>query len=54
LGAFGDLTQRRSQADEVAYKTLSPGLERTYTHNAFTQGFMVTREMYDDEQYGQM
>jgi len=54
MGAFGDWTQRTSQVDEVAYKTLSPGLERTYTHNAFTQGFMITREMYEDEQYGQM
>lgn len=54
MGAFGDWTQRSSQVDEVAYKTLSPGLERTYTHNAFTQGFMITREMYEDEQYGQM
>lgn len=50
-GAFGAWTQRASQLDAVDYKTLHPGLERTYTHNAFTQGFMVTREMYDDEQY---
>jgi phage major head subunit gpT-like protein len=51
MGAFGDWTKRESQFDVVAYKTLSPGLERTYTHDAFTQGFMVTREMYDDDQY---
>lgn len=54
MGAFGDWTLRESQYDTVDYKTLSPGLERTYTHNAFTQGFMVTREMYDDEQYRQI
>lgn len=54
MGAFGDWTKRTSQVDEVAYKTLSPGLKRTYTHDAFTQGFMITKEMYDDEQYGQM
>jgi phage major head subunit gpT-like protein len=54
MGAFGDWEKRVSQLDTVAYKTLSPGLERTYTHEAFTQGFMVTREMYDDEQYRQM
>lgn len=54
MGAFGDWTQRASQFDTVAYKTLSPGLERTYTHEAFTQGFMVTREMYDDDQYRQI
>jgi hypothetical protein len=54
MGAFGDWTQRATQLDTVDYKTLSPGLVRTYTHNAFTQGFMVTREMYDDEQYREM
>jgi phage major head subunit gpT-like protein len=54
MGAFGDWTKRASQFDTVSYKTLSPGLERTYVHEAFTQGFMVTREMYDDEQYRQM
>lgn len=54
MGAFGDWTVRASQYDEVAYTKLSPGLERTYTHSAFTQGFMITREMYDDDQYRQM
>lgn len=53
-GAFGDWTERASQFDTVAYKTLSPGLDRRYVHSAFTQGFMVTREMYDDEMYRQM
>lgn len=54
MGAFGDWTKRASQFDTVAYKTLSPGLSRTYIHDAFTQGFMVTREMYDDDQYRQI
>lgn len=54
MGAFGDWVKRADQFATVDYKTLSPGLERTYTHDAFTQGFMITREMFDDEQYGQM
>lgn len=54
MGAFGDWEKRSSQFDTVAYKTLSPGLDRTYIHEAFTQGFMVTREMYDDDQYRQI
>jgi phage major head subunit gpT-like protein len=54
MGAFGDWTKRASQLDTVDYKTLSPGLEHIYVHDAFTQGFMVTREMYEDEQYRQM
>ena len=54
MGAFGDWEKRSSQFDTVAYKTLSPGLERTYIHEAYTQGFKITREMYDDDQYRQM
>lgn len=54
LGAFGDWTERQSELDTVAYDTLSPGLERVYTHRAFTKGFMIGRELYDDEQYRQI
>lgn len=54
LGAFKDWTERTSETDSVAYQKLSPGLERTYTHKAFTQGFMIGRELYDDEQYRQI
>lgn len=51
LGAFGDWEERADELDTVAYAKLSPGLERTYIHKAFTKGFMVGRELYDDEQY---
>jgi len=54
MGAFGDWEARASEVDEVAYDTLSPGLERTYTHKAYTKGFMITRELYEDEQYRQI
>lgn len=54
MGAFGDWTKRTTQFDTVDYKKLSPGLTRTYIHDAFTQGFMITREMFDDDQYRQM
>lgn len=54
LGAFGDWVERADELDTVAYAKLSAGLERTYTHKAFTKGFIIGRELYDDEQYGQM
>lgn len=54
LGAFGDWEQRATNLSEVAYDTLTAGLERTYTHRAFTKGFMIERELYDDEQYRQI
>ena len=54
LGAFGDWKLRTSEVDTVNYETLNPGLERTYRHKAFTKGFMIGRELYDDEQYNQI
>lgn len=54
LGAFSDWEKRNTNLDTVAYDTLSPGLEREYVHSAFTKGFMIERELYDDEQYRQI
>lgn len=54
LGAFGDWVERGDELDTVAYAKISAGQERTYTHKAFTKGFIIGRELYDDEQYGQM
>ena len=54
MGAFGDWGARTSEFDTVAYDKLSAGLEREYVHKAFTKGFMIGRELYDDEQYRQI
>ena len=54
LGAFGDWTERTDELDPVAYAKISAGGEVTYTHKAFTKGFMISRELNDDEKYGQM
>lgn len=54
LGAFGDWTERTTELDTVDYGKMSAGLERVYTHKAFTKGFMIGRELYDDEQYRQI
>ena len=54
LGAFGDWEERSGELDTVAYAKISEGGEVTYTHKAFTKGFMISRELNDDEKYGQM
>ena len=54
LGAFGDWKKRTGELDTVDYQTIKAGTERTYVHNAFTSGFMIGRELYDDEQYRQI
>jgi len=51
MGAFQPWTARSSNIATVNYQTLSPGLERTYTHGAFADGFMIAREDADDELY---
>lgn len=54
MGALTDWTERTSELSEVSYAKVSPGLERTYIHKAFTRGFMIGRELYDDDQYNQI
>lgn len=54
LGAFGDWDARSSELSEVSYGKLSEQDERVYTHKAYTKGFMIGRELYDDEQYNQI
>lgn len=54
LGAFGDWVERADELDTVAYAKIKEGGEVTYRHKAFTKGFMIGRELYDDEKYGQM
>lgn len=51
MGSFKGWTKRTSELDTVAYEKLDPGLERSYKHEAFTDGFIVGREWMDDEQY---
>ena len=54
LGAFGDWTERSDELSSVDYAKISEGGEVTYRHKAFTKGFMISRELNDDEKYGQM
>ena len=54
MGAFGEWEERTSELDTVAYAKITDGGEVTYKHKAFTKGFMISRELYDDEKYGQM
>ena len=54
MGAFGDWTERTDELSVVDYAKISEAGEVTYKHKAFTKGFMISRELYDDEKYGQM
>ena len=54
LGAFGDWEERTDELSPVAYAKIKAGGEVTYRHKAFTKGFMISRELNDDEKYGQM
>lgn len=54
MGAMGDWTLRTSEVDTVQYDKMHDGKEIVYTHSAYTKGFMIGRELYDDEQYRQI
>ena len=54
MGAFGDWEERASETTAVSYAKIKDGGDVTYKHKAFTKGFMIGRELYDDEKYGQM
>lgn len=54
MGAFGDWEERLSETSAVSYAKIKDGGDVTYRHKAFTKGFMIGRELYDDEKYGQM
>ena len=54
MGAFGDWTERTDELSPVAYAKIKEGGEVVYRHKAFTKGFMISRELNDDEKYGQM
>ena len=49
MGAFGDWTERTDELSPVAYAKIKDGGEVTYKHKAFTKGFMISRELNDDE-----
>lgn len=54
MGAFGDWDLRADEVSNVSYAKIKEAGEVTYRHKAFTKGFMIGRELYDDEKYGQM
>ena len=54
MGAFGDWEVRTDETSEVSYAKIKDGNDVVYKHKAFTKGFMIGRELYDDEKYGQM
>lgn len=54
MGAFGDWEERTDELSPVAYAKIKDGGEVVYKHKAFTKGFIISRELNDDEKYGQM
>lgn len=54
MGAFGDWELRADEVSNVSYAKIKDGKDVVYRHKAFTKGFMIGRELYDDEKYGQM
>ena len=51
MGAFGDWEVRTDETSEVSYAKIKDGKDVVYRHKAFTKGFMIGRELYDDEKF---
>lgn len=53
LGVTGlGLAQRKSEGDAIAYDEESQAFLTRYTNITYGLGFMITREIYEDDQYG--
>jgi len=46
------LAQEKGQGDSVSYDDERQGFTTRYSHIVYALGFIITREMYEDDQYG--
>lgn len=53
VSGFGRLVETTEGAP-VTYEDPIQGYDKTYVHKKYTKGFKITREMYEDDQYGIM
>lgn len=51
LSGFG-LASVKSEGGSITYDTMRQGFTTRYTHVAYGLGFVITREMVEDDQYG--
>ena len=51
VSSFG-LAPVKNQGSTLAYDSFSQGYTPIYTNLTYAKGFIVTKEMYDDDQYG--
>ena len=51
LSGFGYAVVK-PEGSGITYDTATQGFTTRYTHTVFGLGFVITREMYDDDQYG--
>lgn len=50
MTGFG-LVPTKASGEAISYDDAYQGYKKTYTHATYGMGFMVTREMYEDDQY---
>jgi len=53
LSSFG-LANVKTEGDPITYDTERQGFTSRYNHVVYALGFIVTREMYEDDQYGKI
>jgi len=53
VSGFGQLVETTEGAP-ITYEDPIQGYDKSYVHKKYTKGFKITREMYEDDQYGVM
>ena len=53
VSGFGQLVETTEGAP-ITYEDQIQGYDSSYVHKKYTKGFKITREMYEDDQYGIM
>jgi len=48
------IAQSKDEGDSINYVDLTQGYDESFTHTTFALGLRISREMYDDDLYGQM
>jgi hypothetical protein len=53
LSSYG-LFQKKAEGATISYDSERQGFTTRYTHGVFALGFIITREMFEDDQYDQV
>lgn len=54
VGELGVMEEWQSSGAKIAYEDFSKGFKSTYTHQKYSKGIVIERELVDDDQYSEI